>query len=312
MGTKYAHKRIRTELEQQIKTKENSLRFDIPQPDKVRDDIKRDKQILTEMTPPDLTAEQRKIMERQQEKLTDAILAGKDMSTSMPTYDEMNRANNAIGVDKHTAHQNFILLNRMDADGNIVRCKPGEQGLADVWKDNQRTLHREAEDDLDNVASLETIRPKNNQGASRLIDYPKAQFAQGAGLSYEQWVFAHVDAWPPYNGVKAGLYDPFFKLDEAGNMVRSDTYHPAGYGLKPNPFAGEAEAAEVKVEAPVSPVVGPPTEDRVIQTKPPYTRCQAVNKINGQQCRMNPLRPNVPWCRFATHRAQLEQVQQAS
>ena len=262
--------------------------------------LKRDRDMLTAMTPPDLTDSDRARVEKRQAIVIDTIRAGKGGSMSMPTEVEMKNPN-AVGEDKHRVHEKYILGNKMTEDGKVVRCGPKEQSLFDEFKDNARTLNREDEDDMSNIANIETIRPQNNNGGSRLIDFPKAQFEAFAG-SYRDWVFQNLNEYPPYQGIKAGLYEPWFRIDENGDILRDGTYHPKGEGRKANPFAGK----EVKAEKYVEPAVKAAHEvaESVVQTSPPYTRCQATGKLSGTQCKMDPLTPDVPYCRFPNHRSQ--------
>lgn len=302
MPTKFAPKRIREELKNQIAGHETTLQHK-PNDPEIQKSLKRDRDMLTAITPPDVSPADRTHLERRLALIEDTLRASNGVG--LATEYEMKNPN-AVGEDRHRLNERFHLHNKMTPDGKVVKCDPKEPALIDEFKDLRRTLNRDAEDELTNIASIETIRPQGNNGASRLIDFPKAQFAAFGNGSYEQWVFSHLDAWPPYQGVKAGLYAPFFTINDKGDIFRDGTYHPEGDGTKANPFAEpKAEIGEI-AEPPVLDLEAS-KETATLETGPPYTRCQATNQVSGMQCKMEPLMPNLPYCRLPNHKAQFVQ-----
>ena len=296
MPTKYAHKRIRQGVEAQVRENKNTLqsKADLPRREEFEAKVKRDEGILVSMTPPDVQGESRKILESRQAKIIDSIRAGKGASYTIPTEMEM-KSGGASAEDKHRVWENFVLSNKMDERGKVVRMSDPahEQSLFDEFKDNARTLGKADEDDLNNVANIETIRPQGyGSGGSRLIDFPRAQFGM-PNIDYSTWVFQNLEAWPPYNGVKMGGYAPFFEINEAtGELCRTDM-HPKGAARKAGPASAQPSAKEVISDLPAKDTGG-------------WTRCQAVGKVSGKQCKHDTVSKDKPYCHLESHRAKFE------
>ena len=105
----------------------------------------------------------------------------------MPTKHEMWESP-AGAVGKHRKWEHCVTTFGLDADGKPAKAGKGDnvpQSAFDEWKDTRRRLYSDEEEFDPDIANIERFRPQTRGGAS--ADYPRLQFAPGAGVSQERW-----------------------------------------------------------------------------------------------------------------------------
>jgi hypothetical protein len=187
MPSKYAPLAVRQQLENRLATM-NECEKTKDAYDRIQDkhafaeDKARTKKTLNEITPPDLSAEQRPKVASRLDMLRDALVNGNSTVPPMPTRSHMHDSP-AGAVGQHLKWESYWKTHNLDASGKVVKVDPskGERGAVWEMKDGLRTFNKDSEANDPDVANLETIRPDPRNPAVPLADVKHRSY----GLSLE-------------------------------------------------------------------------------------------------------------------------------
>jgi len=131
----------------------------VPNKDQFDKNYEKRKAVLDSVTPPTITQPEKTKLQNRADRLAVAMVKGNpDYVPPMPDDEQMQRPR-AGSVDQHMRWESFWKRHTLGSKDEIVAVKPGARGAIFEWKDIQRIIHRDHEQEAPNAANLEMLRP---------------------------------------------------------------------------------------------------------------------------------------------------------
>lgn len=272
MPTKFAPLQERKQQETTIKHMKdvvaNPVAWDkIQGKDNFLRQIQKEEKRLQTISPPKIDESRKDHVIGRIKQLQEVMIQGSEKYGIPPMPSEKEMWENPAGsTGKEISWQKSWKNYGVDEKGEVYRAEDG-YGAVFQWKDAMRAAFPEREEDDPDLASIESFRPRDHKGESKLIDYRRWSMSPLAGLSHS-------------------------KVDEL-----FPDREPSDQELKVR--AGELELERQRLQKYVEELENQLKAEQTAQSE---SQCQAVT-AKGEQCERN-TKQGLKHCGARSHAAQ--------